>query len=226
MSLSFQNLQNDENTVDESNEFNLQPTKSQNCDVDNAGVKFPLKIPSMNLNKSHNIMGIKFAPINLPLERRLQTFAVMQWWISILLLPVLSVLICLYMLLFTRFWVVPVLYVSWIVIYDYKTPKSGGRRLEFMRRLRIWKYYRDYFPISLQKTADLDANENYIIGYHPHGIISCGAFCNFGTEATGFSKLFPGIKCFLMTLNSQFYWPFLRGYILACGKQREFYFSI
>ena len=129
-------------------------------------------------------------------------------------------------LIFTRFWFVPVLYISWVVIYDCKTPKSGGRRLEFMRRLKVWKYYRDYFPISLQKTADLDPNENYIIGYHPHGIISCGAFCNFGTEATGFSKLFPGIKCFLMTLNAQFYWPFLRGYILACGKQPKVYFFI
>ena len=33
---------------------------------------------------------------------------------------------------------------------------------------------------------------NYIFGYHPHGIMASGSFINFGTEGTGFSKLFPG----------------------------------
>lgn len=28
---------------------------------------------------------------------------------------------------------------------------------------------KDYFPIALVKTADLDPSKNYVFGYHPHG---------------------------------------------------------
>lgn len=44
-----------------------------------------------------------------------------------------------------------------------------------------------------------------------------GAFSNFATDATGFSKLFPGIKPSLLTLNSNFNIPFYRDLIMALG---------
>ena len=44
-----------------------------------------------------------------------------------------------------------------------------------------------------------------------------GAFANFATEATGFSKLFPGIKPFLLTLTSNFNIPFYRDLIMSLG---------
>ena len=55
------------------------------------------------------------------------------------------------------------------------------------------------------------------IGYHPHGIISHGAFAAFATEALGFSQLFPGITNTLLTLDSNFHIPFYRDYALAMG---------
>ncbi|KAG0753970.1 hypothetical protein G6F62_006881 [Rhizopus arrhizus] len=71
----------------------------------------------------------------------------------------------------------------------------------------------------LQTTAEaeLDPEQNYLLGYHPHGIISMGAFANFATEATGFSKLFPGIKPSLLTLAQNFRIPIYRDLILALG---------
>lgn len=63
----------------------------------------------------------------------------------------------------------------------------------------------------------MSADQNYIFGYHPHGIISMGALANFGSEATGFSKEFPGINCRLLTLTSNFGIPFYRDYLLAIG---------
>ncbi|KFY57435.1 hypothetical protein V497_05554, partial [Pseudogymnoascus sp. VKM F-4516 (FW-969)] len=57
----------------------------------------------------------------------------------------------------------------------------------------------------------------YIFGYHPHGIISHGAFAAFATEALGFAQLFPGITNSLLTLDSNFRIPFYREYILALG---------
>lgn len=56
-----------------------------------------------------------------------------------------------------------------------------------------------------------------MFGYHPHGIISHGAFTAFATEALGFAQLFPGITNTLLTLDSNFRIPFYRDYALALG---------
>lgn len=94
---------------------------------------------------------------------------------------------------------------------------AGGRRNHWIRSWTIWRWFRDFFPIRLLKTAELDPKENYIFGYHPHGIASAGAFCNFATEATGFSEKYPGIVPHLLTLEGQFYFPFHRELVLSCG---------
>jgi len=97
-------------------------------------------------------------------------------------------------------------------------PTNGkGRRFEWLRTSRIFHYMRDYFPVNLVKTADLDPSKNYIFGYHPHGIISVGAFINIATEATNWSGNFPGIKASLLTLGVQFSCPFWREVLLALG---------
>lgn len=114
------------------------------------------------------------------------------------------------------FWVSFVL-MGW-AYYDRHTPKRGGRRSDFMRRGRIWKYMADYFPVHLVKTSDLDPNRNYLFGVHPHGIMSVGAFVNFAAEATSFSDLFPGIKSHLCTLSVMYTYPLSRDLIMAGGK--------
>lgn len=75
-----------------------------------------------------------------------------------------------------------------------------------------------FFVFQLIKTHNLLPNRNYIFGYHPHGIFCFGAFCNFGTEATGFSKKFPGIKPSLATLAGNFRLPVLRDYLMSGGE--------
>ncbi len=75
-----------------------------------------------------------------------------------------------------------------------------------------------YFPVRLYKTVDLDPQYNYLFGFHPHGVIVCGGFINFCTEATGFSKLFPGITPHLLSLSGFFQYPFAREYLLSSGK--------
>ncbi|KAG8430570.1 hypothetical protein GDO86_020368, partial [Hymenochirus boettgeri] len=113
-------------------------------------------------------------------------------------------------------WPLLALYSVWLVA-DWKTPERGGRKSVWMSKWTIWKYFRDYFPVRLHKTVDLDPEQNYILGYHPHGIMSIGAFCNFGTDSTEFSLLFPGLKPYLTTLAGNFKMPFYRDYLLAAG---------
>jgi hypothetical protein len=56
-----------------------------------------------------------------------------------------------------------------------------------------------------------------VFGYHPHGVIGMGAIANFGTEATGFSRLFPGLVPHLLTLSSNFKLPIYRELLLFMG---------
>uniref|UniRef100_A0A3Q3VWT5 Acyltransferase n=1 Tax=Mola mola TaxID=94237 RepID=A0A3Q3VWT5_MOLML len=160
-------------------------------------------------------MKIDFAPLDLPVHRRLQTAAVLQWVFSFLCLAPTCIILFFY-LLFTRFWLISVLYSVWW-FFDYDTPSQGGRRMHFMCGSRLWKYMRDYFPIKLVKTADLDPRHNYVMGFHPHGVLVAGAFTNFCTYATGFRRLFPGLTSYLLMLPLWFRAPFFRDYIMCAG---------
>lgn len=130
-------------------------------------------------------------------------------------------------LCFALFWFLLAIPLTWPFTIPYilyvllsSSHESGAppfMRSNLFRRLPIWKYYTSYFPLRLHRTAELDPSKNYIFAYHPHGIISHGAFGNFATEATGFSTLFPGITNTLLTLDNNFRIPFYRDYLLSLG---------
>ena len=142
---------------------------------------------------------VEFAPLRIPLHRRLETAAVALYYYSFFFGALIGTLIILG-LFFTSYYPIAILYLSWAYLIDGRTPDHGGRRSNFVRRLRVWKYFRDYFPIKLIKTEELEPSKNYVFGYHPHGILCAGAFCNFATEATDFSGIFPGITPHLLPL--------------------------
>lgn len=169
--------------------------------------------------------GVKLAPLSIPTQRRLQTLVVLYHVMNITVNPQIVTAAIIY-LLFTRLWFASVGYLIWL-FYDinYADPSShGSRHSEFLRRSVIYRLFRDYFPIELVKTSDLDPKKNYIMGYHPHGVIGFGAMCNFGTEATGFSDKFPGIIPHMITLKMNFKMPVLRAnmFLLGmCDSSRE-----
>ena len=142
---------------------------------------------------------VEFAPIRIPLYRRLQTLAVAVYYYSFYFGAFLGAGIIM-LVLFSSYYPLALLYLGWAYLYDKQTPSHGGRRSKFMRGLGLWKYFRDYFPIEMVKTTELDPQKNYIFGYHPHGILCAGAFCCFATEATNFSQVFPGITPHLLPL--------------------------
>ncbi|KAK5977489.1 Monoacylglycerol acyltransferase [Trichostrongylus colubriformis] len=161
------------------------------------------------------LLGIEFAPLNVPLERRLQTLGAIHFFMISLILPVLTMVVAVYML-FTFLWPISAAYAIWFY-YDWKSPKRGAYRCTWFMRQRIHNWYANYFPVKLHKTAELSPDENYLVGSHPHGIISTSAFINFATNGTGILEKFPDISFHLCTLVGQFHTPFRREWGLLHG---------
>ena len=152
-----------------------------------------------------------FAPLHLPMSRRLETLAVVLWSLLLPFCLVLTVVLFSVSVLF-----LPMCVYTLYCLVD-GAQNTGGRPQAWLKGLGFWKVFRDFFPVTLHKEVDLDPSKNYVFGYHPHGIISIGAFLNFATESTGFSEKFPGIKLRLLTLASNFRIPFFRDYLLGLG---------
>ncbi|XP_021536244.1 acyl-CoA wax alcohol acyltransferase 2 isoform X1 [Neomonachus schauinslandi] len=155
-------------------------------------------------------------PSKKDLKIALEVFAVFQWALSVFIIVITVVFVNLYLVLFTPYWPVTVLILTWLA-FDWKTPQRGGRRIACVRRWCIWKQYCDYFPLKLLKTHDISPNHNYILVCHPHGLFSHSFFGHFATDSSGFCKIFPGITPYVLTLGVFFWVPLLRDYIMSSG---------
>uniref|UniRef100_A0A1B6EFZ4 Acyltransferase n=1 Tax=Clastoptera arizonana TaxID=38151 RepID=A0A1B6EFZ4_9HEMI len=162
------------------------------------------------------IFGIQFAPLDIPLERRLQTLAAACWFGTLAFLPFIGLFTLIYFILFTRYWMFGLLYATWIC-YDRKISENGGRRFQWIRNWRWWHYFRYYFPLTLLKTADLPPGRNYLLCTFPHGILCSGAFGVFATNHSDFAELYPGIVPYLVTISLHFFMPLSRELILGVG---------
>ncbi|KAM6983422.1 2-acylglycerol O-acyltransferase 3b [Tautogolabrus adspersus] len=145
----------------------------------------------------------------------LEAISVLQWVLSFLFLGLVCSVLMVY-LMFTSLWPLSTLYFIWLVL-DWHTPERGGMKTQFVRRWKVWEHLRDFFPVKLVKTAELNPNKNYILGCHPHGIMSAGAFTCFSTESCGFTDMFPGVKASLAVLAGLFRLPLFREYIMCAG---------
>ncbi|KAG4067557.1 hypothetical protein HA402_005329 [Bradysia odoriphaga] len=166
------------------------------------------------------MLKVEWAPLNVPLRRRLQTISVAIEMFLVVLGNV-AALIIFGLLLFKGNTVIRVLCVVYMgfMYYDRDAGKNGGRGFgsQWFRSLTIWSYFVEYFPIDLVKTVDIDANQNYIFAMFPHGVLSSSAFGNFNTNYSKWKTLFPGIRSKIMTLDFHFYVPLFREVVLAWG---------
>lgn len=167
------------------------------------------------------ILGVKFAPLNVPMERRLQTLAAAIWIFVSAFGNFLGFLITAYLLFYTetiRYFLL--LYFLWMY-YDWDTCNRGGRSEFWTRAARnnaFWRYYCNYFPLKLVKTVDLDPKKSYLFVCVPHGILSMGIMGSFGTDALGCKELFPGLEIRPITLDQHFKVPIFREYPYSLGS--------
>ena len=208
---------------------NLGPAQEDKIQEAELGGKFPGwdEYPELSVDENdresrarderryYRAYGVRFAPWNIPFKRRLQTLAVLIHSLSIALTVSFFFFLCAIPLT----WPLLIPYLLRMLLSKAATDGRLKFRSERFRRAPIWKFFADYYPARLHKTHDLPATRKYIFGYHPHGIISHGAFAAFATEALGFDEKFPGITNSLLTLDSNFRIPLYREYILSLGIQ-------
>uniref|UniRef100_A0A7I5E677 Acyltransferase n=1 Tax=Haemonchus contortus TaxID=6289 RepID=A0A7I5E677_HAECO len=161
------------------------------------------------------VLGIDFSPLADPFDEKLFTLGVLAHFVLAIPFTMFCFLLP-FILIFTFQWHILLAYSLWY-LYDRKSPQNGGYRVNFPQRWRIQKWFANYFPITLHKTAELPTDRNYIVACHPHGIIGMAVTSNFASEGTDKSKVFPGIRFSVCTLASNFQVMFTREFLLLCG---------
>lgn len=106
--------------------------------------------------------SISVAPLNTPLERRLQTLAVAWHTVCI---PLFFCLFLFTLYLGMYVWLLVVApYFIWFYGFDLHSPTNGKvvyRVRGWMRNLVLWRWFVDYFPIVVHKTCELEPTFTY-----------------------------------------------------------------
>ena len=87
----------------------------------------------------------------------------------------------------------------------------------WFRSSLFWRKYAEYFQAELVKTAELPSDKTYLIGCHPHGILALSGPCMWGSDATGFSEKFPGVRRAVGVVNFAFICPVAREFAMGTG---------
>ncbi|CAD7077174.1 unnamed protein product [Hermetia illucens] len=167
-----------------------------------------------------SLFNIEWAPLNVPLHRRLETLTAAIWIFWLLFGEFICVFIFCALVVKGNIYIRALLVIYCIHIYrDRKAGDTGGKGqgYRWMRESKFWVYFKNYFPVDLVKTVDLSPDRNYLFASFPHGILSTGAFANFATSASNWKELFPGIRSKLVTLNFHFQIPFFRIFPFSWG---------
>lgn len=167
------------------------------------------------------------APLKDSLDRRiLQTASAILFMLVIPLGGPFCLLVAIYVLLFTEYWWICLLYLTWMFLVDGNIEERGGRKLEFLRSSSYWKYFRNYFPARLNRApwVYLKPDKNYLFCCFPHGVISISSAALLGNIYGEFNDYFPEHKMKVCTLKQNFYMPFFRDLLLglgACSASKE-----
>ena len=120
-------------------------------------------------------MAIRWAPLRLPMRRRLQTAAVV---LTGLLIPGTVAAVVLAAVLHPTCRLLLLLYIAWAFLIDSATPWRGGRPSRWLRGCALFRQAANYFPSRLRihpsATAAARGSEPAILCCHPHGVLSAG----------------------------------------------------
>ncbi|GMR57562.1 hypothetical protein PMAYCL1PPCAC_27757 [Pristionchus mayeri] len=153
------------------------------------------------------VLGVELDPVRLPWERRLQIIGILYHFWATFVTSALILLLFGWMLLNGYALVVAKCGV-WLW-WGWDSSCMGAYASRYFLNLRIHKRFTGYSPLSIHPTSQLSADKNYLIGFHPLGVISISA-CNFMSNGTGLMGRFPNTNFLLCTQVGQFRSPLRR----------------
>lgn len=71
--------------------------------------------------------------------------------------------------------------------------------------------------MKLEQRAELPADRNYLVVFHPHGVWFFASILAFAADVFQLEAR-KGLRTFLTTINSNFWLPVAREYLLATGN--------
>ncbi|KAJ2723033.1 2-acylglycerol O-acyltransferase 2 [Coemansia sp. Benny D115] len=92
-----------------------------------------------------------------------------------------------------------------------------GRRMQWLRRLWLWKYVNAYFPVRIVVEEKLDPKTSYLFGVSPHGILSFSGQVVMGSKRSGLDEALGGLTVHPAALHHALRVPFFGAYLLAIG---------
>ena len=190
--------------------------------IDKLAASHPLRLIPKSGDNTENIEGVGGAAIlNVPMTRRIQTICVVFLCFLSLLMIVFSTLAAFLFFLPLTFLTLGVVYYSFVYYDTVIKPRpwvgEGSRYKPWYRYSAMFRHFVDYFPVRVvvEDSKKFDAEKNYLMCVHPHGVQCAGAFGMMSHPST--QKLLPGLSLTAQTLPVWFYVPFLREHIIAAG---------
>jgi 2-acylglycerol O-acyltransferase 2 len=159
---------------------------------------------------------VRWAPLNIPIQRRLETGAVAFLFFFPAFL-FLAITVCLLISPVAR--LAYLVAIAWQLLVDGSTPSQGGRPSTWMRSLPFLSYITRYFSAKLELPKGpncFDPRKTYIFALHPHGIISMSAIANLVFNSNDpIGRL--GVPYRICTVTANFIIPIWREFVLAFG---------
>mmetsp|Transcript_104766 Transcript_104766/g.305904 ORF Transcript_104766/g.305904 Transcript_104766/m.305904 type:complete len:514 (-) Transcript_104766:350-1891(-) len=140
--------------------------------------------------RQRTVLGAEIAPLNVPLLRRQQAFAVGLFMYGPLVMIIWSfwhVRATGLLILLGRLWYLAVS----------QRPAAIGRLWRALRRNLYLRMCAQYFPAALINAEPMhvwDRSKAYMIGYNPHGLFSLSAALSFATDVLGWHEKFYGLE--------------------------------
>lgn len=156
---------------------------------------------------------VRFAPLRIPLERRVQTAAV----VFMLAVPLCTALAAVGLLLHPLTRPAFLAYVLWTLTLDRATPSRGGRVVRALRRLPVWIAVAQYFPTRLVMTRPLDGRRPHVLAVHPHGLVSLGVVTGLVMDALRGGERLGGLDYRVGTVRFNMAAPLWREVLMAMG---------
>ncbi|KAL7302994.1 hypothetical protein TKK_0004219 [Trichogramma kaykai] len=130
--------------------------------------------------------------IQTSIKRSLEFLAVAAWFIAAIFAGPFCYGLTVFIFLGGFPWI-NILIVAYLAFlyYDRNVHWTGGRSeriTSWFKNLIWWRYFCNYFPIKLIKTADLDPSRNYLLCSFPHGILATGVTGALGTNVPIFRE--------------------------------------